>query len=705
MLLNPIPMKNKLYFIIIFFFLTFSIFAQQRHYVSTQALGSNDGSTWDNAFISLQDALANANYGDTIWVKQGVYYADTRLINRDTSFYIPIGVAVYGGFTGNETQLTERPLSTYSTLNGDIGEPKDDRDNTKTIIKIIEADSLNLLNGFEIMNGNNLDYSLLNNGGFGSSIDLTRCENILIENCIIKNNHSRTGGGINARESNLVLKNCKLQNNYSNTWGGGLSLGEADHNPVNQIIIKNCSFISNRAKFGGDAIYISTSGHLSIDNSTFIGNYTSRRKEDFFPPTGIISGAIVIISLPIPGIPFPSDVLIDINNTLFYENSGALSIIHSLEGQLEMNMTNSTLVDNGPFPIIKSLGYQTSDWGGIPVNINNSILWETQDTFHTIIHIYSEIMGADPWDAVTYNIYNSLVSTDSCAFCHEGMIYNQNPEFVNEEEFDFRLKPCSPAIDAGAKTIPFTEKDIRGLTRGGYMGAIDMGAYEGLSADIYEISQPCFEETGSIEYTLYGVEENNQDTLNFQMDGIEEGTHQLIFKDSLSDCSLFIPYTMTAADPIGIFSSQENTAFGTANGKIVIDSIFSGFPPYTLNWSNGMRTNTIENLEAGFYTLTITDSHFCTNVFDFEIGVISSTSSIQNKKITLYPSLAKSQQKIQLTATDFIIGKQLKVFDVIGKQVLSTTLSPSLSFDAPIKKGYYFVKIEGIEKTFGIMVN
>jgi len=63
--------------------------------------GSNNGSSWANAYTDLQSALASATSGDDIWVAQGTYVPITG-IDQTITFNLPIGVDIYGGFDNGD---------------------------------------------------------------------------------------------------------------------------------------------------------------------------------------------------------------------------------------------------------------------------------------------------------------------------------------------------------------------------------------------------------------------------------------------------------------------------------------------------------------------------------------------------------------------------------------------------------------------------
>src|SRR5678815_2684435 len=70
-------------------------------YVNFAATGSNDGTTWENAYTDLQSALADGPACAQIWIARGTY-KPTATTDRTISFNIKPFVAVYGGFAGGE---------------------------------------------------------------------------------------------------------------------------------------------------------------------------------------------------------------------------------------------------------------------------------------------------------------------------------------------------------------------------------------------------------------------------------------------------------------------------------------------------------------------------------------------------------------------------------------------------------------------------
>jgi hypothetical protein len=94
-------------------------------FVNVNAIGANNGSSWNDAFVHFQDALTAATAADDIWIAKGVYYPDRGLglTNNDTSLFFKLktDVAIYGGFLDNEGQLTDRrPHINSVILSGDI---------------------------------------------------------------------------------------------------------------------------------------------------------------------------------------------------------------------------------------------------------------------------------------------------------------------------------------------------------------------------------------------------------------------------------------------------------------------------------------------------------------------------------------------------------------------------------------------------------
>ena len=90
-------------------------------FVDASAPGGGDGTTWEMAYDELQDALARAVPGDAVWVAAATYTPAGPDGDRDATFALPDGVAIYGGFAGGEQSLDERDwIANETILSGDL---------------------------------------------------------------------------------------------------------------------------------------------------------------------------------------------------------------------------------------------------------------------------------------------------------------------------------------------------------------------------------------------------------------------------------------------------------------------------------------------------------------------------------------------------------------------------------------------------------
>ncbi len=106
---------RKQFFLFLFLAITISLFAQtpQVYYVNNQNAASGDGTSWGEAFVTLQEALDVAEGPSEIWVAQGTYHPTSTYDlddqdERHRHFRMKNGVTIYGGFLGTETNHEQR---------------------------------------------------------------------------------------------------------------------------------------------------------------------------------------------------------------------------------------------------------------------------------------------------------------------------------------------------------------------------------------------------------------------------------------------------------------------------------------------------------------------------------------------------------------------------------------------------------------------
>jgi hypothetical protein len=229
-------------------FLLFSttIFPQTTYYVKTTGDDANDGKSWDNAFKTLQQGLATAVSGDQIWVAAGTYYPDEGPgfadNDRHASFSLKNAIAVYGGFAGNETDLSQRSWKNNVTiLSGDLMQNDganfaNNGDNAYHVVVSNSGISTGILDGFSITAGN-ANVGLADNAGGGIYID--NQSGLTISNCNFLWNWAYDGGGLSIEESSAILINCSFWGNTAFYAGGGISA------ILGSVTVTNCSFSGN----------------------------------------------------------------------------------------------------------------------------------------------------------------------------------------------------------------------------------------------------------------------------------------------------------------------------------------------------------------------------------------------------------------------------------------------------------------------------
>ena len=269
-----------------------------KRYVTQSGAGIKNGKSWSTAYDKgqLQSAI-NELCVNEVWVAAGTYYPTTGL-NRSISFSLKDGVAVYGGFAGTETLLSERNVATnVTTLSGDIGNIAYANDNVLHVFyhpATLALTNTAVLDGFTITGGY-ADGS--GTQGNGAGMFNEGCSPSLL-NCKFSGNTAKNGGALFATaNSNVSLINCYASQNqatelgggafwindgcsftlinslvYDNTspvWGGGiLLLSNAT------ATLTNCTFSQNASSLGG-GLY-NAGGTFLINNSILWGNTASQ---------------------------------------------------------------------------------------------------------------------------------------------------------------------------------------------------------------------------------------------------------------------------------------------------------------------------------------------------------------------------------------------------------------------------------------------
>ena len=431
--------------------------------------GLQNGSDWANAIpevaIALRTAHANASVTE-IWVSAGTYLPmyDAGLSscpadNRNKTFSLKSGVAIYGGFNGIETSLTARNWTLNPTiLSGDLDNNDNPADfsnhanNAYTVVQALNLSSNTRLDGITISGGNKF--------GDGAGIYSTNGSNRLtIQNVTITKNQvgGGFGGGMYNTNASPILINVVIDNNNSSV-GGGIYNQSSDPTLTNVIISRN--FATN----GGGGIFNNDSA--PILTNVFIANNIANRGGGMYNDTAI------------PKSPILTNVTIT-NNTASNNGGGIYNDFGVNPILTNVTITNNTAINGGGGI------YNNSNSGG---TIKNSILYNNTTTNTTDAgreEIRSLNTNASARISVSYSCVRDAFPITNVT--NGGNNINTDPLFVNIADPDgadniwmtaddgLALRCNSPCINVGDNASPTPALDILSIAT---VGTKDMGAYE-----------------------------------------------------------------------------------------------------------------------------------------------------------------------------------------------------------------------------------
>jgi len=234
-------------------------------YVDSTAEGG-DGSGWDTPLNSITEALDRSSPQDEIWVRSGTY--------RE-AIGMELGVGLYGGFSGNETEREQRDWTVHKTVI--------DASGLESSVVTCNSIPSATLDGFVLTGGVSSDgggvYCYDSAAAFANCMikDNTadyyggglHCEQAspFLWNCAILGNSSRYGGGIGSEDSSPVFRNCTIANNrtfsigqYSGGLGGGL------YSWWSKPSFFNCTVANNTADQDGDGLYCFSRDFITLKN-------------------------------------------------------------------------------------------------------------------------------------------------------------------------------------------------------------------------------------------------------------------------------------------------------------------------------------------------------------------------------------------------------------------------------------------------------
>jgi hypothetical protein len=191
---------------------------------------------------------------------------------------------------------------------------------------------------------------------------------------------------------------------------------------------------------------------------------------------------------------------------------------------------------------------------------------------------------------------------------------------------------------------------------------------------------------------------------NTPISNLTAGTYSYTVTDA-NGC-LPVDVTVTLSEPAAISGTASITDQSTTPADGAIDlTVAGGTAPYTYLWSNNANTEDLTAVEAGTYSVSVTDANNCTLTLNYTVGSTVSLNTNSSSVIELYPNPSNGLFTINATQ----VNSEVFIYNVLGENVFSGKLTKGKnSIDLKsINSGSYLVKINsnGVVSTSRLIIN
>ncbi len=465
--------------------------AQTTWYVDGDATaGADDGTSWSDAYLLLQDALAVAADGDFVRVAEGTYVPTTGS-DRGASFEVAEGVTLRGAYAGlgapnpDARSTTLYPTVLSGDLLGDDGPAFANRgDNTYRLLVMENIEEPVVIDGVTLRAG---EANGPGSDSEGAAVSAGSVEPLSLVDCILEDNRGtgqagvinvgvsgtfnlsrcevRGNSALGVVHAEVAFDDCVFQDNdpgflvvigiglisdcrFENNAGGALVVLADDPLAMTSdpsITLRRCEFAGNDSSLNAGGVSVAGSAHIT--GCRFTGNAST---------AGFGAGGLYAV----PGSPFLDPPSLSVENCEFSGNSS-----DDLGGGIYVDYTGAPAGTADIFNCSFSANSAQVSGGlyaeGGTSRVRNSIFWGNTATGSPL----------PPFDEVAvegFDVDFSCIKGLNGVYPGLGNI-GTNPLFADADgadnitgtdDDDLRLAAGSPCIDAGTNLLPSDTHDL-----------------------------------------------------------------------------------------------------------------------------------------------------------------------------------------------------------------------------------------------------